>query len=242
MEAMEVGPGLEVAAGASLAAAGFVAWAVRGRAAQVFGASVWRGSVEQPSIALTFDDGPSESTPQLLEILARHRAPATFFMCGHNVRRCPAIARQVCAGGHEIGNHTETHPRFDFKSAGFILREMAAAQKSIVDVTGATPRFFRPPYGVRWYGVDAAQKRLGLTGVMWTAIGRDWRWPGERVAARLLAASSNGAIFCLHDGRAMQTKPDIHATLDAVDRVIPQLRDRGFQLATVGQLLRPASA
>jgi len=240
MRIMEVVPGLEaLAAGASLAAGGLLAWSVRGRTAQVFGASVWRGSVENPAVALTFDDGPSESTPQLLEVLERHRAKATFFMCGRNARRCPAIARQVCAAGHEIGNHTETHPRFDFKSPGFILREMAAAQKSIVEITGATPRWFRAPYGVRWYGVGAAQKRLGLTGVMWTAIGRDWRWPGERVAARLLAAASNGAIFCLHDGRTMQARPDIRATLDAVGQVIPQLRDQGFEFVTVGQLLRP---
>jgi peptidoglycan/xylan/chitin deacetylase (PgdA/CDA1 family) len=77
---------------------------------------------------------------------------------------------------------------------------------------------------------------------MWTVIGRDWRWPGLRVAARLLSASSNGAIFCLHDGRTMQAKPDISATLEAVDQVIPRLLDRGFEFVTVGQLLHPRSA
>ena len=75
------------------AACGVMAWAVRGRSSQVFGKSVWRGPRDRRSIALTFDDGPSESTPQILDILARHGARATFFQCGANVERIPAVAR-----------------------------------------------------------------------------------------------------------------------------------------------------
>jgi peptidoglycan/xylan/chitin deacetylase (PgdA/CDA1 family) len=108
--------GLAAAGGVALAGAGFLAWAVRGRSSRVFGDSVWRGGNAAPQLALTFDDGPSESTPALLEILARHRIPATFFMCGRNVERCPSIARDAVAAGHEPGNHSHTHPRFDFKS------------------------------------------------------------------------------------------------------------------------------
>src|SRR3569832_2035335 len=105
MRAMDpVSPTVAAAAAASLA------WAVRGRSAGVFGRSCWRGSRSRPSIALTFDDGPSEGTGQLLEVLERYGVPATFFQCGANVDRLPAAAREAAAAGHEIGNHTYSHP------------------------------------------------------------------------------------------------------------------------------------
>jgi peptidoglycan/xylan/chitin deacetylase (PgdA/CDA1 family) len=229
---------VEIGAAAGVASAiGFLSYAVRGRSAAIFGASVYRGDLTRPVLALTFDDGPSESTPALLSILARHRAPATFFMCGRNVRRCPDIAREVRAQGHEIGNHTESHPRLDFKSPGFIFREMEQAQETIQATTGSTPRWFRAPYGVRWFGVGAAQHRLGLTGVMWTVIGRDWRQPARRISERLLRAASNGSIICLHDGRGIEPNPDIGSTLEAVEHAIPALRARGFEFQTLSQIL-----
>src|ERR1051326_6007987 len=169
----------------AVAAAGLLGYAVRGRSSSLFGASVYHGDRTLPAMALTFDDGPSESTPKLLDILAKHSVHATFFMCGSNLRRCREIAREVLARGHEVGNHTDSHPRFDFKSPAFIYREMATATEVIAETTGATPHWFRAPYGVRWFGVGPAQQSLGLTGVMWTVIGRDWRWSSDRVS-RLL--------------------------------------------------------
>lgn len=230
-----------ISAAGVASAAGFLAYAARGRSSAVFGSSVYQGDAKKPWLALTFDDGPSESTPALLAILEKHKAPATFFMCGANVRRCPGIAREVHDRGHEIGNHTDTHPRLDFKSARFIHGQMSAAQEAIRDATGATPVWFRAPYGVRWFGVGAAQRRLGLRGAMWTAIGRDWRWPAERVAGLLLRRARNGAIFCLHDGRGIRPQPDIRATLEAVDRAIPRLQDRGFRFETLSRVVCPAN-
>lgn len=223
------------------AGAGFLGYAVRGRSSRVFGPSVHRGDSKRAVLALTFDDGPSESTPALLEILAAHGVRATFFMCGRNVRRLPHIAREVLSRGHEIGNHTDTHPRFDFKSPEFIYREMALAQETIHRIVGAAPRLFRAPYGVRWFGVRRAQQRLGLTGVMWTVIGRDWRLPAEQVSRRLTASAGNGGILCLHDGRTVQTSPDIRATLRAVDQAIPILKQRGFEFESVSEMIWPKS-
>src|ERR1035441_11065164 len=96
---------LPIGTAAALAAVSSMAWAVRGRSSSVFGPSLWRGDTTRRAIALTFDDGPSESTPQLLEILAHHKVPATFFQCGANVERLPSVAREVAAAGHVIGNH-----------------------------------------------------------------------------------------------------------------------------------------
>src|ERR1700681_1910846 len=88
------------------AAAGVLAYAVRVPSSSLLASSVYKGSSGRPAIALTFDDGPSESTPELLEILAQFDVKATFFQCGANVRRLPEVSREVVERGHEIGNHT----------------------------------------------------------------------------------------------------------------------------------------
>ena len=80
---------------------------------------------------MTFDDGPSESTPRVLEVLAREGVPATFFQCGVNVRRLPGVARAVAGAGHEIGNHSDSHPRFYLRSAAFMEEEMARARETL---------------------------------------------------------------------------------------------------------------
>ncbi len=227
------------AAAGVLATAGSMAYAVRGRSSAIFGPSVYHGDRSRPVLSLTFDDGPSESTPALLEVLARHGVRATFFMCGANVRRCPEVARAVAEAGHEIGNHTDSHPRLNFKSPAFIQRELATAQESIRQITGAVPGLFRAPYGVRWPGLRTAQRRLNLLGVMWTVIALDWRLPAARVVRRLIRSAANGAILCLHDGRAIEPAPDIRDTIQAVDTVIPALKERGFEFETVSQILCP---
>ena len=201
--------------------------------------SVYRGVTTRRSIALTFDDGPSESTPELLEILARYGAPATFFQCGANVRRLPEIARQVGSAGHEIGNHTATHPALYFKTPGFIYRELAAAQETIQQVTGIRPGLFRAPYGVRWFGLGDAQRKLGLMGVMWTTIALDWKLAPAGVIRRLLHGAKNGAIFCMHDGRTIEKRPDIRATLEALREVLPKLIESGFHFERVTEILCP---
>jgi peptidoglycan/xylan/chitin deacetylase (PgdA/CDA1 family) len=231
---------LGVATGVA-AAVGFMGYAVRGRSSSVFGESFYHGDRRRPVLALTFDDGPSESTPKLLETLDKYHVPATFFMCGENVRRCPDVAREVAARGHELGNHTDSHPRLDFKSPRYIYREMADAQTTIQEITGVAPRWFRAPYGVRWFGVAQAQQALGLRGVMWTVIGRDWKWPSERVSGLLVNSATNGSILCLHDGRGVRSSPDIDTTIQAVESALPVLQERGFQFLTLSQILCPTN-
>ena len=230
-----------IAAGsvAGCTAAGVLAYGVRGRSSSFIAPSVWRGSADRRSIALTFDDGPSPATPHLLKILDRYGAKATFFECGVNVRRLPKVAREVLEAGHEIGNHTDTHPMLSLRSAAVIRHEMSRAQDAIRDTTGFTATLFRAPYGVRWFGMKQAQRELGLMGVMWTAIGLDWKLNGEAVSGRLLRTAANGAIFCLHDGRETSSEPDITSTIEAVRIMIPFLLDQGYRLETVSQLLCP---
>ena len=204
---------------------------------QLFGPSVHRGPGRRKSIALTFDDGPSEGTLQLLDYLESEGVKATFFQCGVNVKRLPHIAGKVAAAGHQIGNHTYSHPKLPFKSHVFIDREFTEAQKIIQFETGITPMILRAPYGFRWFGMREVQERLSLLGVMWTVIGFDWRWPAWRIAKHVLERSSPGGIVCLHDGRAVEQQPDISQTLAAVKEIVPRLRDRGYKFETVSTVL-----
>jgi len=110
------------------------------------------------------------------------------------------------------------------------------AQETIEARTGVRPAWFRAPFGARWFGMGGAQRRLGLTGVMWTTIGCDWKWNADAVYARLAKRAANGSILCLHDGRELRAKPDIGATVEAVRRLVPALLERGYELETIGRL------
>jgi len=220
-------------------AVGLAAYAVRAPSCTWLAPSVHRGDPGRSAIALTFDDGPSESTPVLLEILSRDGVRATFFQCGALADRNPDLARMVSNQGHEIGNHTYHHAHLWLRSHSFIDNEVTKAQRTLERIHGHAPRYFRAPYGVRWLGLREVQKRNGLLGIMWTALGRDWTLPAARIAERLTVRASPGAIFCLHDGRALAPNPDILETIGAVRLLIPRLRDQGYRFETISEILCP---
>jgi peptidoglycan-N-acetylglucosamine deacetylase len=218
-----------------------MAYGVRGRSSTMFAPSVYRGPASRKALAITFDDGPSESTPELLRVLAGHGVAATFFQCGANVERLPEIARAVVGNGHEVGNHSHTHPRFYFQRPAFIRDELTRAQEAIKETTGVSAALYRAPFGVRWPGMRDAQRRLGLLGVMWTVIGRDWRLDAAAIVRRVLPRVGNGAIICLHDGRELEPQPDVEPTIEAVRRLIPMLKAQGYHFETVSQLICPTN-
>jgi peptidoglycan-N-acetylglucosamine deacetylase len=224
-------------AGALAGAAGLMAYAVRGRSATLLAASHYRGNSGRRSIALTFDDGPTPGTRKILDILERYQVRATFFQVGMQVRRWPLIAREVAERGHEIGNHSDSHPYFCFKSPAFMRTELERAQQSILDATGRRPVWFRAPYGIRWFGMQGAQRNAGLSGVMWTVVGREWKLCARDVRDRVLRSASNGAIICLHDGRGAEANPHIRNTIHAVKEIVPRLLREGYRFETVTELL-----
>ncbi len=207
------------------------------KSSQLFGPSVYKGPGQERTIALTFDDGPSEGTLPLLDYLARENVFCTFFQCGMNVRRLPNVAGRVAAAGHQLGNHTYSHPKLLFKSPDFIDREFTETQKIISFETGLTPMVLRPPYGFRWAGMRAVQQKLSLLNVLWTVIGNDWRWPASRIKRHVLRNISPGGIICLHDGRTVERSPDISETLKAVREIVPVLKDEGYRFLVVSDLL-----
>lgn len=230
---------VQLAAGCCMAGCAFAgaAWAVRGRSSSVFGPSVWRGKTGRKSVAITFDDGPGPATPRFLDALAEFRIPATFFQVGASVQRHPAIARDVVAAGHEIGNHSHSHLNFAMKPAALIEDDFSLAQSAIADATGVRPVLMRAPYGVRWFGFRRMQAKLGLLGVMWSVIGLDWKLPAAAIADRVLSRVADGGIICLHDGRAHSENADVSGALEAARRIVPALTEAGYHFETVSQLL-----
>jgi peptidoglycan/xylan/chitin deacetylase (PgdA/CDA1 family) len=158
-----------------------------------------------------------------------------------NVRRLPQTLRETVAAGHEIGNHSYSHPALYFRSETFIRDELSAAQSIIANTTGTAPSLFRAPFGARWFGLREAQRRLNLLGVMWTVLGLDWKLRADAIARRVESRTGNGAILCLHDGRGVSLNPDIGQTFEAVRRFVPALQSRGFRFETVTQLLCPTN-
>ncbi len=220
---------------------------VHGHRSRVFGRAVRRGPGRRRSVALTFDDGPSPGTLPLLEYLAGEGIRATFFQCGLNILRHREIAERVRDAGHEIGNHTFAHGRIppqlsrrpNLRSPREIYRDLERTQAILKSVTGVAPTLFRPPYGLRWFGLGRAQEHLGLQGVLWTVIGHDWEWPGARVARHVLERVRPGGILCLHDGRDIQQEIDMAEMLSAVKMIVPALQRQGYCFETVSELLKP---
>jgi len=172
-----------------------------------------------------------------LEILARYNVRATFFQCGANVLRLPHIAREVVAAGHEVGNHTYSHPQLHFRSSGFIKEELTRAQDAIRDTTAAQVRWFRPPLGLRWFGLVEAEQTLNLRRVLWTHGGNDWYDGPDRVVAACTASLRGGAILCLHDGRDLISAPEIENTVHAVERLVPGILEKGFSFLPMSNLV-----
>lgn len=226
-----------LAAGIAVGGATAASYAALCPWAQVWGRSVWRGPSDRRAVALTFDDGPSETTPAILERLARFEARATFFACGRNVDRRPDLAAQVRDAGHELGNHTYTHPFLLTVGPRRLHSEIEATQRAIAAIVGRRPGLFRAPWGVRAPALRGTLERAGLTHVHWTVIGNDWRTTSAAIARRVLERVTPGSIVCLHDG--WETYPGDHRseTARALDEILPRLASDGYQFVTVGDML-----
>ncbi len=162
--------------------AGGAAYAARWPTSQIFGATFVDAPETEPTrhtIALTYDDGPSErNTSALLDLLEAHGTLATFFLIGNHVRRHPARARRIAEAGHTLGNHTDMHPDLLRKDESRIRAELTRCQQTIADTTGLLPTLFRPPYGSRRPAVLRIARELQLEPVLWNITAQDWKPKG----------------------------------------------------------------
>ncbi len=228
-------PELGAAAGAASAV---MYYAVGLPSSQLFGPALVRAAPDAgaPRVALTFDDGPSESTEAVLEALAQYGARATFFLVGSNSERLPGVARRVAQEGHEIGNHTYSHPAFYLRTPRQIAGEIGRCQRALESVLGLRPKLFRPPYGVRWFGLFPALEHENLRVVMWSVTGFDWKRPSDWVTHRVLRRARDGDVVLLHDGDTTVAGDRRQETVRALRAILPALAERGLRAVTVSEL------
>ena len=199
-----------------------------------------RGPLEGKRISLTFDDGPSEQfTGQVLDILREHHVPATFFVCGRNVEDHPDLLRRIAAEGHEVGNHTYSHPYLCFKSRRRIAEEIDRTQATIEKVIGFRPRIFRPPYGARWFGLVPTLLQRGMHLILWSAAGYDWKKDVRGITEAALRELKPGAIILLHDGRETRSAAEVDrsSTVLALPGIIAGARQQGYTFAPLKDFL-----
>ncbi|WP_245974403.1 polysaccharide deacetylase family protein [Thermomonospora umbrina] len=177
------------------------------------------------TLSLTIDDGPHpEYTPQMLDLLAEHEVTATFFIVGEMVREYPKIARRIADAGHQICNHTMTHPSpFDKIGGRRIHREIAEAHARIAEATGVVPKFFRSPGGAWSKLVYEKTAQYGMIPIGWEVDPSDWSRPGVGRIRRTLLEAKAGAILLTHDGGG-----DRSQTIAALRQVLPKLKKRGM--------------
>ena len=221
---------------AAMAGLAFIYYAAYGVRSQVFGETIWRGRADINAVALTFDDGPSEDTEAILDTLKEYGIKAAFFMVGTQVQRFPEVARRIVREGHQIGNHSLTHPIFLYQRPVSTRREMEDSQKIISSVTGVTPRIARPPCGVRTPAYFAAARRLGLKTVQWSVAGFDWKpLLAPKIAANVLRDVGPGSIILLHDGDDTLASRRIE-TARSLPLIIEGIRSKDLRIVALDEL------
>lgn len=207
---------------------------------QMFGRTLVAGK-DPDELALTYDDGPNDrSTPELLEVLDRYNAKATFFVIGKFVRLQPGLVRELHDAGHVVANHTMSHPFLANKSGRLIREELAGCNALLEDLLGAPVRYFRAPFGARRPAVLRCARELGLEPVQWNVQGNDWEPLGAAAIARRLErgvqtarASGRGSNVLLHDGFDKFMSCDRTDSVRATELLLKKALGWGMRAVTV---------
>ena len=200
---------------------------------------VWSSDTNEKLVAMTFDDGPNEKyTPELLDILLNKNVKATFFLIGKNVVEEPEIARRIYSEGHEIGNHSYSHPVLPLVSRKEVHKQVESTTSIIEDVIGSKPTYFRPPMGLFTPTVLDIIELNDLKAVVGDVYPRDPYMPGiDKIVSRIIKRVESGSIIIMHDGGTWG-KFDRSQTIGAVPLVIDKLRANGYEFLTVTELLK----
>lgn len=185
-------------------------------------------------IALTFDDGPHPKyTMEILEILEEYDIPATFFFVGENVSYYQDTAREVARRGHEIGNHTYSHPCVNKQSQAAFRDELTRCEDIIKRVVGVCPKLFRPPQGSWNTRVYEIARERDYSVILWDLDTLDWaHTPSENISNYILENVKSGNIILMHDYHSGGC-----TTTDALRMFIPNLIEQGYRFVTVSELI-----
>lgn len=197
------------------------------------GVSINRAGGGRKYVALTFDDGPGPDTPAVLAELKRLGVPATFFVLGAKVQENPETFRQVVADGHEVGVHTWDHKDMTSLKPAQQKEEIATTAGQILSVGGVASRLFRAPYGSVSPSVLKQAEDAKLLSVLWDVDTVDWTRPSpDQIVQSAVSQAQPGSIILMHDGGG-----DRAATIAALPRIVKDLRAKGYEFATVGDLV-----
>lgn len=182
-------------------------------------------------IALTFDDGPTSFTPEILDILKRHQAKATFFCIGKQVEKHPDILRRIIAEGHVVGNHSYTHSeKIGFMSTTHIIDEISTADQAIQNIIGKKTLYYRPPFGVTNPSIARALKQTQHAVIGWSIRSLDTKIKSEStILKRITSRLSPGSIVLLHDTSAK--------TASVLEQLLVILQNKNYSTVTIEQLL-----
>jgi len=207
--------------------------------AQGFGRTLVSGVRGSKQIALTYDDGPNDPyTLRLMDVLARHDVRATFFLIGRHVQQRPDMVRDLMKAGHVVGNHTFTHPHLVVSSAIETRTQLEECQRAVQEVTGESPRLFRPPFGGRRPATLRIVRSLGMEPVMWNVTSWDWKTPGaEKIVRTCMRQMRGGDVILMHDGSHIAMGADRSQTVVATDRLIERYKQEGFEFVTVPEVV-----
>ncbi len=199
--------------------------------------AVWHGPRDRRAVALTFDDGPDpETTPRVLDTLGEHGVRGTFFLVGRRARQSCHVARRIAEEGHGLGNHTLGHRSLWLCGPRATGAEVRGGHDAIAQASGQAPRFFRPPWGLTNLALYPVLRELATPCVFWSAQPEGQRAaPAALQVERCRRRATPGAIFDLHDADGVPGAG--RRLLDALPALIRHLRDDGYVLAPLHELL-----
>ena len=205
-----------------------------------FGKNVIRLDTKQRLVSLTFDDGPHPPyTDQLLDVLAKHNVKATFFMIGNRIEKYPQTVRRVIAEGHQVGNHSYSHPVLGFRLPVRIRREIKHTDKLLRQLGTAGEIGFRAPMLTRFLPVAWVLAKVDRTHISCNVWSWDWTTQNpDRITRRVLKKTKPGSIIVLHDGKAENAHANRTGTIEATDRIITKLKRKKYRFCTITDGLR----
>lgn len=194
---------------------------------------IYKVDTPEKKIAITIDGvWGAEKTPLLLDLFDKHNIKITFFFGGYWLEKYPDVAKEIVRRGHEIGNHTYTHPHCNSLSREQLRKELASTNELVYQITGTRPKFFRPPFGEYNNQVIQVCGEEKLQVIQWSIDSLDWKEPGVHfIVKRIMDNASNGDIVLLHNNGKH--------TVEALTIVIPRLLQLGYKIVPLSQLVYP---
>ena len=206
---------------------------------QLFGEYARKIDTDKKAIALTFDDGPNPPiTDEILDILAKYRTKATFFVLGKRAEDHIDMLKKIYAGGHEIGNHSWSHERLQFRSPAFVKREVFNTDRIIRASGYKGPIHFRSPFGSRFIVLPFLLMRSHRVHILWNITLNDWESPTpEKILQNFEKAMTPGSIVLLHDGypKGWENRKN---TAKALELILKEYSNKGYQFVTISELLK----